>query len=85
VPQTYSWPMVEGLRNLVRVRRRQDRGVAEIAALYPALLKNESKARLGLRGLVGLGLRDPIAFAVYLAVSLAVRLPGTSGGWERGR
>ena len=30
VPATYSWPMVEGLGALIRVRRRQDRGVAEI-------------------------------------------------------
>uniref|UniRef100_A0AAN0MD34 Uncharacterized protein n=1 Tax=Yoonia rhodophyticola TaxID=3137370 RepID=A0AAN0MD34_9RHOB len=35
VPATYIWPMVEGFGNLVRVRRRQDIGVAEIAQKYP--------------------------------------------------
>ncbi|MEB8386044.1 glycosyltransferase family 2 protein [Rhodobacteraceae bacterium KMM 6894] len=84
LPQTYRWPMVEGCRNLVRVRRRQDRGVAEIAKLYPALLRNEGKARVGLSGLAKRALRDPVGFGVYAAVSLAVKLPG-QGGWTRGR
>lgn len=80
----YSWPMVEGWRNLVRVRRRQNRGVSEIAARYPELLCNDGKARLGLRGILAGALRDPMGFAVYAAVSLAVKLPG-AGGWVRGR
>ncbi len=84
VPAPYSWPMVEGWRNLVRVRRRQDRGVAEIAARYPELLRNEGKAPVGLRGILARALRDPAGFAIYVAVSLAVRLPG-AGGWVRGR
>lgn len=84
LPQTYRWPMVEGWRNLVRVRRRQDRGVAQIARDYPALLRNEGKAPLGAQGLLARALRDPLGFAVYGAVSLAVKLPG-QGGWVRGR
>ncbi|WP_238987386.1 glycosyltransferase family 2 protein [Roseovarius dicentrarchi] len=84
VPATYTWPMVEGWRNLVRVRRRQDRGVGEIAVRYPDLLRNDSKARPGLRGIAARGMRDPTGFAVYAAVALAVKLPGASG-WVRGR
>lgn len=88
VPAVYSWPMVEGWRRLIRVRRRQDRGVAEIAARYPHLMRREGKARLGATGAARLALRDPVGFAVYGAVSLAVRLPdarGVSGSWARGR
>ncbi|MFD0858027.1 glycosyltransferase [Roseovarius aquimarinus] len=84
VPAHYSWPMVEGWRRLVRVRRRQDRGVAEIATRWPQLLRNDGRRRLGLGGLLGLALRDPAGFCVYGAVSLAVRFPGP-GGWVRGR
>lgn len=80
----YSWPMVEGFGPLVRVRRRQDAGVAEIARLYPGLLDREAKPPLGLARLAGLGLRDPVGLAAYAAVSLAVRLRRGSG-WTRGR
>lgn len=84
VAARYSWPMVEGWRRLVRVRRRQNRGVAEIAARYPQLARNEGRARMGAFGAARLAVRDPVGFAVYGAVSLAVRLPGP-GGWVRGR
>lgn len=47
VEASYSWPMVEGFRNLVRVRRRQDEGVEELRALNPAAMENEGKAPLG--------------------------------------
>jgi glycosyltransferase involved in cell wall biosynthesis len=82
---TYQWPMIEGFEALVRVRRRQDAGVAEIARLYPALPDREAKARLGPTGLTRLALRDPAGFAVYAAVSLAVRLSRGRTGWVRGR
>ncbi len=84
VAQGYSWPMVEGFCNLVRVRRRQDRGVAEIAARYPQLLRNDDKRGVGVGGLLCRALRDPVGFAVYGGVALATRLPG-QGGWTRGR
>ncbi|RKF16928.1 glycosyltransferase [Roseovarius spongiae] len=84
LPQTYDWPMVEGFARLVRVRRRQDRGVAEIAAKYPALMQNDTAPRPGLAGLMRRAGRDPAGFAVYVAVALATRLPGR-GGWARGR
>lgn len=85
VPATYLWPMIEGFGPLVRVRRRQDAGVAEISRLWPGLTDREAKPRLTLPTLAGMALRDPGGFAVYAAVSAAVRLGPRSGGWARGR
>ena len=94
VQASYDWPIVEGFRALVKVRRRQDRGVRQVAALYPDLMAHEDKARLGLRGMVHLALRNPVGFAVYSGVALAVRLSdrkrGAAAGaavpdWSRGR
>jgi glycosyltransferase involved in cell wall biosynthesis len=86
VAASYRWPMIEGFSALVRVRRRQDAGVAEIAAQWPDLLEREAKAPLGAGGVAGLALRDPLGFAVYAAVSIAVRLKrGGGAGWTRGR
>jgi glycosyltransferase involved in cell wall biosynthesis len=82
---TYDWPMIEGFAALVRVRRRQDRGVTELAALYPDLLAQEAKGRMSATRLIALALRDPVAFAVYAAVSLRVRLGRGSATWVRGR
>lgn len=82
----YDWPMVEGFAGLVKVRRRQDVGVAEVAELYPELMANEGKARLTPGDLAGLGLRHPVALAVYIAVLLAVKAaPGSRSAWQRGR
>jgi hypothetical protein len=77
--------MVEGFAALTRVRRRQDAGVREIATLWPDLPAREGKARLGKAALARLALADPVGFAVYAAVTLAVRLRRQSGGWTRGR
>lgn len=85
VPAPYAWPIAEGFSRLVRVRRRQDRGVAELAERFPALLANEDKGRQGISGLIGLALGDPAGFAVYAAVALAVRLAPAPAGWSRGR
>ncbi|WP_241560703.1 glycosyltransferase [Paenirhodobacter populi] len=85
VPGTYEWPMVEGFDALVRVRRRQDAGVKEIAALHPELLANEGKPPLGKGELLGMALRNPVGFATYAAVSLAVRGKASDGTWSRGR
>lgn len=85
-PASYEWPMVEGFSRLVRVRRRQDQGVAEIARLYPHLLANEDKENPRARWLLAQLARDPIAFAVYAAVSATVRAGwGGQSGWVRGR
>ncbi|SDD24212.1 glycosyltransferase [Ruegeria marina] len=83
----YDWPMVEGFANLVRVRRRQNAGVAEVAALYPQRLENDGTPRLGVSGLMVRLLRDPVGFAVYAGVSLAVKSPlfRARARWTRGR
>lgn len=84
VAATYTWPMVEGLRPLVRVRRRQDAGSAQIAARYPELMVNDDKARPDIWALAK---ADPTGFAAYALVSLMVRLaqPFAGSGWSRGR
>lgn len=84
VPAPYDWPMIEGFRALVRVRRRQNAGTREIADRWPDLIAREAKPPLGPRGLLRMGLRDPLGFAAYAAVILAVRM-GRSTGWTRGR
>ncbi|MBE1282089.1 MAG: glycosyltransferase [Rhodobacteraceae bacterium] len=87
LPQTYSWPMVEGFRQLVRVRRRQNAGVTQIEERFPQLLANEDKPQLTFGKLARLALRDPVGFVVYSAVALAVKTPLYSDRdpWARGR
>ncbi|WP_394357081.1 glycosyltransferase [Tropicibacter oceani] len=82
----YCWPIAEGLGNLVRVRRRQDVGVDQIAEQYPALLANDDKPAFPLSRKLAIALRDPIGFAIYSGVALFVRLTKRqSSGWSRGR
>ncbi|WP_058238476.1 glycosyltransferase family 2 protein [Shimia marina] len=82
----YDWPLVEGFGALVKVRRRQNAGVAEVAATYPDLLQNDDKATLLPLKKLTMALRDPLGFAVYAGVAMAVKLrPQQSTGWERGR
>lgn len=85
VESSYLWPLAEGFSRLVRVRRRQDRGVAEIARLHPELLSRQGKTRPSRSELLGLAARDPIGFAIYASVSLAVRFRRGDGAWTRGR
>lgn len=85
VASSYRTGLAEGFSRLVRVRRRQDRGVQEIAELYPELLERQGHVRPEPRELAGLALRDPGGFAVYAVVSLAVRLRRGGSEWSRGR
>ena len=85
VAAPYRWPIAEGLGNLVRVRRRQDAGVAEIAAKYPALMRNDDKPPFPAFDKIRLALRDPAGFAVYSVVALASRVGDGAEGWSRGR
>lgn len=86
VHATYTWPLVDGWRNLVRVRKRQDEGVEEIKRTYPELLQNDDKPAFSLTHKLKLALADPIGFAAYASVALAVRLtPKRNVGWSRGR
>lgn len=85
VPAGFLWPVAEGFGALVRVRRRQDAGVAEIARRFPELMANEDKSRPGLGRLLRLAASDPLGFAAYGAVAVAVRAGGPARGWSRGR
>lgn len=86
---SYQWPLVEGFRNLVRVRRRQNSGVDEIASRFPQLLANEDVRRPSLSHIAGRALRDPAGFLTYAAVSVAVKSPlyrdSRATRWTRGR
>lgn len=85
VDASYSWPLVEGFSALVRVRRRQDAGGAQLRRLHPALEANEGKPGVGLSDHIRLALRLPISYAVYVAVQVMVRLRSTSEQeWARG-
>lgn len=85
VAGAYDWPMVEGFSALVRVRRRQDAGVQEIARLHPGLIANEGKPPPTPGALARLALRKPVGFVCYALVSLGVRARASSGEWSRGR
>lgn len=85
VAARYHWPMVEGFRNLVKVRRRQDAGVTQIAYLYPALEQNDSKRQLSIFDTLKLFLENPVNFIIYAAVQLTVRLHEGGEEWTRGR
>ncbi|MBS0123394.1 glycosyltransferase [Thetidibacter halocola] len=86
VPQSYDWPIAEDLPALIRVRRRQDAGVDEIARRFPALMANEDKMPFPVKRKLRLALRDPLGFAVYATVALASRLTRHHAqGWSRGR
>ncbi|MEP5729186.1 MAG: glycosyltransferase family 2 protein [Sulfitobacter sp.] len=86
VPASYQWPMVEGFTRLVQVRRRQDAGVAEIAAQFPKLLENDDP-RDAVDPIWKRALKDPVAFVVFCAVRVVVRLPvlRNKDRWARGR
>lgn len=82
----YRWPIAEGWWNLVKVRRRQNAGVREISARYPELVQNDDKPDFPLGEKMVLALRDPLGFAVYAGVALAVKAtPKKMQDWSRGR
>ncbi|KEJ89262.1 glycosyltransferase family 2 protein [Sulfitobacter donghicola] len=86
VPAQYSWPMIEGAAPLVRVRRRQDIGVAEVKELFPQLWQNHDPIPADAPPIWRRALRDPIGFAAFALVAIAVRLPHRKGErWARGR
>ena len=85
VPAHYEWPIVEGFGMLVRVRRRQDAGVTEIAQRYPALLANDDVRPGGPGWVLRAALRAPLGFLAYIAVALAVRARRGGADWARGR
>ncbi len=82
---SYVYPLAEGLSRLVRVRRRQYAGARQIKDRYPELLGNDDKPSLAPRDVAALALRDPLGFAAYAGVLLAVRLGRWDGSWTRAR
>ncbi|MFT6270537.1 MAG: hypothetical protein ACJAVV_003376 [Alphaproteobacteria bacterium] len=72
----------EGFANLVRVRHRQDAGVAKIARLYPDLITHEAKEKADFKTLF---LCNPINFLSYCSVKLAVKLPTSETKSTRGQ
>lgn len=85
VGPSFTWPLPEGLANLVRVRRRQDVGVQEIHRLYPQLIGNEQKGSIGLDALARIAIQEPLGFLVYALVKILVKLQRRSHAWVRGR
>lgn len=87
VPATYDWPITEGFVRLVRVRRRQDEGLAEMQRLYPDMAVRMAPTAPDRREKLALFLRDPVGFVIYAGVALTVRLPvlRNRGSWDRGR
>lgn len=87
VPGTYVWPVAEGWKNLINVRRRQNAGVAELEEFYPELMKNEDKGTFSALEKLNLALKHPFGFFVYTSVSLIVRATKSKSGseWRRGR
>ncbi len=83
----YTWPMVEGFANLVKVRRRQNAGVDEIRREFPELMRNDDTPGVPLGGKLSRLICDPIGFAIYVTVSLAVKSPlfRDKSRWARGR
>nr|WP_111299593.1 glycosyltransferase [Paracoccus saliphilus] len=81
----YHWPITEGFSRLVRVRRRQDAGNSQLERIYPHLICNSGKDRPTFRHVLRLGLADPLGFAVYSVITLAVRMRRKSERWDRGR
>ncbi len=86
VPASYNWPIAEGFANLVKVRRRQDAGVDQIAEQFPELIENDDKPSFPTSRKLGIALRDPIGFAVYSGVALISKLTRNRvDGWSRSR
>lgn len=86
VPAPYDWPMIDSFGQLVRVRRRQNVGVAEVAAQFPRLQKNDD-VQGNATPLWRRAARDPVAFAAFCALRVAVHLPlwRSPNRWARGR
>lgn len=85
--EPYDWPLVDGIANLIKVRRRQDVGVREVADRFPTLMANDDIKNRRLGTTLRHVLADPVGFIVYAAISVAVRLPilRSNDRWARGR
>lgn len=83
---TYLWPVVEGTRALLRVRRRQDAGVRELYTRNPEMFDNDDTRPSRIAVLLRLSLHDPIGVVIYAGINLLARLTSQRNtGWSRGR
>lgn len=81
----YAWPLVEGFRDLVKVRRRQNAGGDQLRRLYPHLEANDAQAKVSKADHLRLFLTKPVAYLVYVSVLLTVRRKaGDENQWVRG-
>lgn len=85
VPVRYHWPLVEGLPGLVKVRRRQNKGMHQLAEQMPELMHNEGKAPLTASGLLRRALARPFGFVTYALVAVLVRAGRANTDFTRGR
>lgn len=86
VAASYDWPLVEGFGQLIKVRRRQNAGVAQVVQKYPELMANDDKMPMTLSAKLKLAAGDPVGFLVYAGVSIIVKFtPQHSATWGRGR
>ncbi len=87
VSDGFTWPITEGFTNLVRVRRRQDRGLQDIRDLLPERVGKMAPPKPELRQKLALLRRDPLGFMCYTLVFLSVRSGFFDGAetWARGR
>ncbi len=83
----YYWPLIEGYRALVKVRRRQMRGDFEFREKYPELLHRVGHPRLTRWQHVKMFFSAPISYCVYALIIFSVKLGGvqSSTEWDRGR
>jgi glycosyltransferase involved in cell wall biosynthesis len=85
VEASYRWSLVEGFRNLIRVRRRQDNGVAEVYRLFPYLKNNADTPSPSLSELLRITLHAPFGMLIYVSVRALARLTPSNMEWTRGR
>ena len=86
VGDSFRWELTEGFRDLIRVRKRQDRGTRELMSRFPELRRNEDKPGFRPGELRRLALGFPLGMSIYCAVSLLSRMSrGSGSGWARGR
>ncbi len=85
VTAEFDWPVAEGLRRLIKVRRRQNAGVAEITEKFPEIMPNEEINPPGEGSILKMAQQDPFGFLVYGTVAAIVKILPRPKGWDRGR
>lgn len=83
----YHWPLPEGWRAIVRVRRRQEVGLRELERNWPDLLDRKTPRSETFRAIVNLLRREPLTGFIYTGLIAHARLTARvkERAWERGR